>query len=152
MDRCLEIMGSRLEQLGQPTLNWVLAFVRATRAQIAGDPDRAEQLATEALQIGTDSGEPDAAMIFGAQLALVSYQRGTMGELVPLIKEAAADNPGSSCFRRRLWPWPTPKVTAPTTLVNCWRSSRPPDSISRWIRLAHRHDCVQRCRHRMPGS
>ena len=37
------------------------------RAQIAGDTDRAEQLATEALQIGTDGGEPDAAIIFGAQ-------------------------------------------------------------------------------------
>ena len=34
--------------------------MRATRAQIAGDPDEAEQLATEALQIGTDGGEPDA--------------------------------------------------------------------------------------------
>ena len=38
------------------------------RAQIAGDTEQAEQLATEALQIGTDSGQPDAAVFFGAQL------------------------------------------------------------------------------------
>ncbi len=63
------------------------------RAQIAGDTDQAEQLATEALQIGTDSGQPDATVIFGGQLAAVSFQRGTYGELVPLIEQMAADNP-----------------------------------------------------------
>ena len=94
IDRCLEIMGSTVEKLGQPTLNWRLMHVRATRAQIAGDPERAEELATEALQIGTDGGEPDAALIFGSQMAIVTYQRGTMGELAPFIKEAAAENPG----------------------------------------------------------
>jgi class 3 adenylate cyclase len=97
-DRCLEIMGSTVENLGQPTFSWVLTFVRATRAQIAGDPDRAEALATEAFQIGTEHGEPDAAVIFGAQLAIVSLQRGTMGDLAPFIEEAAADNPGLPGF------------------------------------------------------
>ncbi len=63
------------------------------RALIAGDPDRAEQLATEALQIGTDSGQPDAAIFFGAQLMLVAHQRGTMGDLVPLIEQQATEAP-----------------------------------------------------------
>ena len=97
-DRCLEIMGYTVESLGQPTLNWVLTFMRATRAQIAGDPERAEALATEAFEIGTEIGQPDAAVIFGAQLAIVSLQRGTMGDLAPLIQEAAADNPGLPAF------------------------------------------------------
>ena len=61
-------------------------------------PRAGRRFATEAFQIGTDNGEPDAALIFGAQLALASYQRGTMGELVPFIKEAAAENPGSLAF------------------------------------------------------
>jgi tetratricopeptide (TPR) repeat protein len=91
-------MGSTTERLGHPSLNWVLAFGRATRAQITGDPQRAEQLATEAFRIGTDNGQPDAALIFSAQLATASYQRGTMGELVPFIKEAVAKNPGSPAF------------------------------------------------------
>ena len=69
MDRCFEITGSLAEQLDQPTLNWAHTFTRALRAQIAGDTDQAEQLATEALQIGTDGGQPDAAIFFGAQLA-----------------------------------------------------------------------------------
>ena len=68
MDRCIEIMVLLAEQLDQPILNWTNTFHRAKRALIAGDTDRAEQLATEALQIGTDSGQPDAAVIFGGQL------------------------------------------------------------------------------------
>ncbi len=94
MDRCIEIMRSTAETLDQPSLNWVLTFVRATRAQISGDTDRAEQLAEEALQIGTEGGEPDAALIWGAQTLIVSLQRGTMGELVPFITQTVADNPG----------------------------------------------------------
>jgi class 3 adenylate cyclase/tetratricopeptide (TPR) repeat protein len=93
MDRCLEIMGSLAEQLDQPTLNWVHSFARALRAQIAGNAEQAEQLATDALQIGTDGGQPDATMFFGAQLAAVSFQRGTLGETVPLIEQMATDVP-----------------------------------------------------------
>jgi len=98
VDRCLAIMASTAERLEQPTLNWVLTFGRATRAQVAGDTNEAERLALEALRISTDIGEPDAAVIFGAQLAIVSLQRGTMGDLVPFIEEAAADNPGLPAF------------------------------------------------------
>ena len=87
MDRCIEIMCALAEQLDQPTLSWTNTFHRAKRAQIAGDTDLAEQLATEALQIGTDCGQPDAALFFGGQLSVVSAQRGTMGELIPLIEQ-----------------------------------------------------------------
>jgi tetratricopeptide (TPR) repeat protein len=93
MDRCIEIHGSMAEQLDQPIFHWGHTFVRSLRAQIAGDTDRAEELATEALQLGTDSGQPDAAIIFGAQLMIVSGQRGTMSELIPLIEQMAAETP-----------------------------------------------------------
>ena len=67
MDRCIELHGSMAEQLDQPMFTWDHTFLRALQAQIAGDTERAESLATEALQIGTDGGQPDAAIIFGAQ-------------------------------------------------------------------------------------
>jgi class 3 adenylate cyclase/tetratricopeptide (TPR) repeat protein len=94
MDRCFEIVGSLAERLRQPTFSWLLAIVRAWRAQIAGNTDQADQLSTEAFQIGTDSSQPDAAIFFGAQQTMVSWQRGTMPELVPLIEQMAAENPG----------------------------------------------------------
>jgi tetratricopeptide (TPR) repeat protein len=93
MDSCFEIGGSCAEQLDQPSLNWWHSYVRAMRAQIAGNTEEAERLATEALERGTASGQPDAARFFGAQLMVVSLQRGTMEALVPLIEQMAADTP-----------------------------------------------------------
>jgi len=98
MDRCLEIRGSLIAQLDQPTLNWIDTYTRAKRAQIAGDTDRAEQLATEAFQIGTDGGQPDASTIFRAQFLNVSVQRGTLADLIPLIEQAVSDNPTLPAF------------------------------------------------------
>ena len=95
MDRCIEIMCTLAEQLDQPILSWTNTFHLAKRAQIAGDTDLAEQLATEALQIGTDCGQPDAALFFGGQLMVVSAQRGTMSELIPLIEQMVDEAPAS---------------------------------------------------------
>jgi len=94
VDRCLAITGTIMTQLGQPTFAWGHNFLAATRAQIAGEVDRAEQLANMALQIGTESGEPDAFLLYGTQFMAASWQRGTMGTLIPLIQQAVADNPG----------------------------------------------------------
>jgi tetratricopeptide (TPR) repeat protein len=93
MDHCLEIAGSVAEQLDQPSMNWGVLFTRSQRAQIAGDIHRAEQLATEALEIGTESGQPDATLLFGSQLLAISAQRGNTGDLVPFIEQALADHP-----------------------------------------------------------
>ncbi len=102
LDRCIEICESLVEQLDQPTLNFFQTQTRAIRAQIAGDIDQAEQLATEALQIGTDSGEPDVDTVFGGQIMIVCFQRGNMGELVPLIEQTVADNPRLPVFKAAL--------------------------------------------------
>ena len=75
--------GLTAERLGQPSFDWGLAFARH-RAQITGDPERAEELATEAFQIGADNGEPDAALIFGSQLALASLPTGHHGRAGPI--------------------------------------------------------------------
>jgi class 3 adenylate cyclase/tetratricopeptide (TPR) repeat protein len=93
VDRRGGITGSLAEQLDQPFLTWVHTVTRAMRAQLAGDIDQAEQLATEALQIGTDGGQADAAFFFGAQLVVPHLQRGTILELVPVIEQMIAEAP-----------------------------------------------------------
>ncbi len=93
MDRCLAIHGAMAQRLNQPVFAWGHTFVRSLRAQISGDTDLAEQYATEALQIGTEGGQPDAATIFGAQLNIVCGQRGTQSELAPLIEKMASETP-----------------------------------------------------------
>ena len=102
VDRCIAIMGSTAEQLDQPTLNWVNTFIPAARAMIAGDVAQAESLATKALEIGIEGGQPDAATFFGIQLMSISVQRGSMNELVPLIQQALADNPGLPTLKATL--------------------------------------------------
>jgi class 3 adenylate cyclase len=87
MDRCIETMGFLADQIDQPILSWTNTYHLSKRAQIAGDTNLAEKLATEALQIGTDCGQPDAALFWGGQILVVSTQRGAMGELIPFIEQ-----------------------------------------------------------------
>ena len=93
MDRCIQSEASLSDQLDQPFFTWAHAMWGARRAQIAGDTDEAERLATKALQIGTDSSQPDATLMFGVQFVAVSLQRGTIAELVPLLEQMVADAP-----------------------------------------------------------
>ena len=93
MDRCIEIAGSFAERLDQLDMYWGHTIVRVMRAVHCGDTDQAEKLATEALQIGADAGITDGAVFFGAQITFVSFQRGTMGELVALIEQMKAEAP-----------------------------------------------------------
>ena len=100
-------------------------------AQLAGDTDDAEARATEALRIGTDSGQPDASAIYGAQLGPLMAQRGTAGELIPLIEQLAAELPelteasdgGAGGDLRRTW-------ADSRTRITCWNSSQQPTSSS----------------------
>jgi DNA-binding SARP family transcriptional activator len=93
LDRSIGVMRTMAERLDQPNLRWEQLFIRATRALIAGDTEVAEELATESLRIGSDCGQPDAALIFGAQLMMVSLQRGTLNDLVPLMEQWASEIP-----------------------------------------------------------
>jgi tetratricopeptide (TPR) repeat protein len=93
IDRCLEIERSSAGQLDQPTLSWLHTLDGAWRAQIAGDTDRAEELADEALQIGTDGGEPDAAIFYSVQSFIVNWHRGTLDDLLPVVEEMILETP-----------------------------------------------------------
>jgi tetratricopeptide (TPR) repeat protein len=102
MDRCLEIKRPLVERLDQPFLHWVHTLQLATRALITGNADEAERLAAEALQIGSDGGQPDAIVIFGVQMIMVNLWRGALNELLPLIEQAVVDNPELPVFTAAL--------------------------------------------------
>jgi class 3 adenylate cyclase/tetratricopeptide (TPR) repeat protein len=101
MDRCLEIEGALVRRLNEPIMTWLHTYRRSLRAQIAGDADQAEQLATRALEIGPE-GRQTVGTVFGAQLMTVHTQRGTMGTIIPLIEQAVADNPGIPAIKAGL--------------------------------------------------
>jgi tetratricopeptide (TPR) repeat protein len=98
VDRCLGIMEELARSVGQPTLSWVNIYARATRVLLAGELAMAEQLANWAFEIGSDGDEPDAFPVLAAQLLSINSQRGTMGQMIPLIEQAVLDNPGIPAF------------------------------------------------------
>ena len=100
--RCLATMRAVISGLRQPTMVWVTLFNDAADALLSGDPDRAERLATAALEIGTETGQPDAFGFYGAEMIGVRRQQGRYGELVPLIEHIAAENPALPVFRATL--------------------------------------------------
>jgi class 3 adenylate cyclase len=96
MARCTEIMRTLGEQLNQPMLAWVHTFSLAWLAIIRGDTDLAEREAAIALEIGTESGQPDAEFIYGGQIMIVHHQRGLLDTLSPLIEDMASSTPNTS--------------------------------------------------------
>jgi len=93
MDRCLDVVRSHAEQLAQPNLLWWNALQRGTRATIDADTDTLEELANEALQLGVDSGQPDAFTLYGDQFFQVNWRRGTLDTMIPILKAMLADAP-----------------------------------------------------------
>jgi hypothetical protein len=98
----IERLGHLVSELGQPALGWYPTFHHAWRTLITGHLDEAERLALNALQIGIDSGQPDAFAVFTSQLVFVRRDQGRLAELEPTIAQVAADNPGIPGFRALL--------------------------------------------------
>jgi len=93
MDRVLEVVRGLVEQLDQPTLRWVYLFTKAWRSIVDGDIDVLERIATESYEVGTASAQPDAFTMYGGQLVSVYFQRGTLGELVPILEQLVEQAP-----------------------------------------------------------
>ncbi len=96
LDRCMALAESLADALDQPTLHWVHTYHRASRALLAGDTERLEELATTAFDLGLATGQPDATTIFAGQMFVVAWHRGDAGGLIPTIERFSADNPGIS--------------------------------------------------------
>ena len=96
------IFESESERIGQPLNRWHVAFHRAWQRMLDGDLDTAEEIATDALTLGTAAGHADAVTIYGAQIIALRWMQGRLVELVPLIEQAMNDNPGLQVFRSAL--------------------------------------------------
>jgi hypothetical protein len=66
---------------------------------VAGDCDVAEALATQALELGLASSEPDAAQFYGAQVIAIRVLQGRGEEMVGLVEQGVADSPLVSGYR-----------------------------------------------------
>ena len=100
--RNLEMTRELSRRLQQPALIWTASLLDCALALRHGDPERAEQLATSAFEVGSTSGQPDAFAFYGRQLVAIRRQQGRGGELVSMFADIADQNPGVPAFRANL--------------------------------------------------
>ena len=94
-DAAFEEFEARAAEIGQPSLRWSYLFGRSLRERVAGRLEEAEATAAEAAEIG----EPDAFMVYTAQLAGIRWEQGQLEEMIELMEQAVEDYPGISGFR-----------------------------------------------------
>ncbi len=95
----LGVMKELSERLRQPMMVWVSTYHEAVESLVVGDHERGEELANLALEIGTDSAQPDAFAFYGAQLMVVRIQQGRMDELAELVRDVAEQNPRIAAYQ-----------------------------------------------------
>jgi hypothetical protein len=69
----------------QPSIAYMRLGLEASWALVQGDLQESERWATAAFEVGTVAREPDAMMLFGADLSHVRLFQGRLGELVEQI-------------------------------------------------------------------
>ena len=99
IDAALEVTDSLSQEIGQPfIMSWAIQ-VRCPQVLLLGDAAEAERLADKALEINLESGQPDAFTVYGANIAGVRLHQGRLDDFLPLIGQAAAENPGIPAFQ-----------------------------------------------------
>jgi DNA-binding SARP family transcriptional activator len=81
------------EGLHQPSLRWFSHYFAAALAVLRGDLASAERLTEEALQIGSDAGQPDAFLVYAGQLFMVRLHQGRADEIVEVVEQTVETSP-----------------------------------------------------------
>lgn len=95
----LATMRALAEEVPQPAIAFARHLIEFCWALVQGDLDGAEQWAIQGFQIAEASGQPDAAVMVGAQLFQVRYFQGRVGELVEQIAGLAAQPDSLAAWR-----------------------------------------------------
>jgi tetratricopeptide (TPR) repeat protein len=100
-DAHLDACAALADQLDEPYDRWMVTAMLAERCIVSGDLNAGEEHANAALEIGGDS-VPEALTTWGGQLLEIRDIQGRLDELVDLITDAAAENPGLPVLRAAL--------------------------------------------------
>ena len=87
------------QSVGEPYLQWIILSCDTFEAIMAGRLSDAEILASEALDFGLQIGAPDAFALYAAQFFVLGTFAGRHGELLPLVEQAARENPSVLPFK-----------------------------------------------------
>ena len=95
VDRSLREARAIADEVGRPALLWTCLYSESCRLRVAARLDDAEGAATEAAQMN----EPDAFMLFSAQMIGLRWEQGRSGEIVELVLQGQRENPNISGFK-----------------------------------------------------
>jgi DNA-binding SARP family transcriptional activator/tetratricopeptide (TPR) repeat protein len=87
-DVALERQNRLATTLRQPILRWYDLVTRAKRELMAGSVAEADRLATKGFEAGQEAGQPDAFLLFAAQLMVIRMHQGRLGELADALAAA----------------------------------------------------------------
>jgi class 3 adenylate cyclase len=102
VDRELAQYAQLAEELRMPHHLWHVPAMRAMRALMDGELEEAERLAERARIEGERAEQPLANQFFAVQTALLRRLRGTIGELLPVIRELGDRYPAIPAWRSAL--------------------------------------------------
>jgi hypothetical protein len=98
-DRLLAWLEETAASLQQPTSLGYAKLRLASRACLAGDLERAEQLADEAYFYTAQAGQPDAEAFHTGQLFTIRLHQGRTDEVIDAVDHAARTFPGIKAFK-----------------------------------------------------
>jgi hypothetical protein len=101
-DAALERLQAIAQRTRQPTQRWNTGFTAAGISWTRGELETAERLGGEALQIGQESGEPDAGMAYGSLLIMTRMYQGRGTEVIALLEQMVANAPGLPAWEAAL--------------------------------------------------
>ena len=88
------------DELGQPTMHWVVAFLtRRLEARRAAIWCAGERLVERAFQIGQEAGEPDAVFVYGATITYSASYQGRGEEIIDMLEQSVSAYPGIAAWR-----------------------------------------------------
>jgi len=82
LERCARLA----EELRQPYQRWMIAMERVYLAFLEGQLDRVEELAQQALALGQQAENQNAAFVFGVQIGHLLWLQGRSGEVAPMLE------------------------------------------------------------------
>ena len=98
-DGVLELLSATAAKLGQPIVDWVAAYNRAGWGMMRIPMAAADELVEETFRLGQRAGEPDAVVIYGAQLASVRSYSGRGEEVIGMLEQSVSAYPDLVAWR-----------------------------------------------------
>jgi tetratricopeptide (TPR) repeat protein len=82
------------DELGQPTLRWLVTSWTSFRLLLDGDLDEAERQLNAGFELGQRTGQPDAFTWYAGQLWVLLRERGELTSLLDTVRTEVEHNPG----------------------------------------------------------